>query len=578
MRRLWPELMLLGVAAAFTLSFAGGSIWLDEAFSVQVAESGWARSWELLRHDNGPPLYYLVLRGWIRAFGDGERVLRALSALLAVAAVAPAIALGRELSGGSRAGGMAAGLLLACSAQLALHGRAARMYALVMLLAALSTWLWARWLRGVERGGAGLRHRDEAAPAAPAEQASVAAAPAEQVSVAAAPAEQVSVAAAPAEQASAAAAPTPHLAGAPDRATLPDATRTLAAFALVTTLGAYAHYWFAFLTLAQLAGAAVVLRRRCVPLLAAAAAGWAPFAAWTPVFLAQLRNGSRAWIPSPGPWAPLEAFAGVLGRPATIALVALIAMLAWRRRPRRGDRDSGAGWDGAGADHGSAAPMTARSPLFAPALKAALALLAVALLVPFAISLWRPLFWPVRHAAVIVPAAAALLSASLARLLQARALAAVLSGVLALRAATHAAEAQLASLREPDSDRAAAAYLMASAAPGDAVIFVGLSGPAITYYLRGEPLDLHAYPAEMAQHPAWIDPSRLAPADLEAEAAALDRALRLRPVWLVWTQGDPVATGLRARLGARPLDRSATLRGLFHDRLERFLPHRIAAP
>ena len=501
MRRLWPELALLGVAAGFTLSFAGGSIWLDEAFSVQVAESGWARSWELLRHDNGPPLYYLVLRGWIRAFGDGERVLRALSALLAVAAVAPAIALGRELSGGSRAGGMAAGLLLACSAQLALHGRAARMYALVLLLAAISTWLWARWLSAVERGGAG------------------------------------------------------------------PGTRTLATLALVTGLGAYAHYWFAFLTLAQLAGAAVVLRRRCAPLLAAAAAGWAPFAAWTPVFLAQLRNGSRAWIPSPGPWAPLEAFAGVLGRPATIALVALIAMLAWRRRPRRGVRDSR-----------SAAPAAAQPSPFTPALKAALVLLAVALLVPFAISLWRPLFWPVRHAAVIVPAVAALLGASLARLLQARALAAVLSGVLALRAATHAAEAQLASLRDPDSDRAAAAYLMTKAAPGDAVIFVGLSGPAITYYLRGEPLDLHAYPAEMAQHPAWIDPSRLAPADLEAEAAALDRALRLRPVWLVWTQGDPVATGLRARLGARPLDRSATLRGLFHDRLERFLPHRIAAP
>src|SRR4051812_30297555 len=169
MRRPWPELALLGVAAAFALSFAGGSIWLDEAFTVQVAESPWARFWEMIRNENSPPLYYALLKGWIGMFGDGERALRALSALLAVAAVAPTIALGRELGGGSRASGLATGLLFACSAQLALHARAVRMYALVLLLSAVTTWLWARGLR---RGGApeaapaSGRRNDEAASAA----------------------------------------------------------------------------------------------------------------------------------------------------------------------------------------------------------------------------------------------------------------------------------------------------------------------------------------------------------------------------------------------------------------------------
>jgi 4-amino-4-deoxy-L-arabinose transferase-like glycosyltransferase len=471
MRRPWPELALLGVAAAFALTFAGESIWLDEAFSVQVAESPWARFWELLRNDNGPPLYYALLKGWIEVFGDGERALRALSALMAVAAVVPAIGLGREVGGGSRASGLAAGLLFACSAQVALHARAARMYALVLLLAAMATWLWSRWL-----GGRGTK-------------------------------------------------------------------LTLSAFALTTALGAYTHYWFAFLTLAQLAGAGAILRRKALPLLVAALAGWAPFLAWAPTLSAQLQNGSRSWIPPVTPWAPFEALAGVLGRPSTFALTALIAVLAWRQRPRP-----------------------------EPAWNAAAILVATALLVPFALSLGHPIFWPVRHAAIAVPAVAALLGAPLAQLLQPRALALVLASLLALRGVTHAAEAQAAESREKTgSDRAAAAYLAAHAAPGDAVIFVGLSGPALRYYLRRAPIEPRAFPTEMDQHPAWIDPASLSPSSLEQEAAALDQSLHARPVWLVSVEGDPIADHLRARLVTRPRDASARLDGLFYDRIERFL-------
>lgn len=490
MRRLWPEALLVGVAAAFALTFAGGSVWLDEAFSVQVAESPWARFWELLRGDNGPPLYYALLKGWIGLFGDGERALRALSAVLGVAAVVPAIALGRELGGGSRASGLAAGLLFACSAQLALHARAARMYALVILLAAVTTWLWARWLRAVDRWRAASGASEEGATA----------------------------------------------------------TRSgalLLTFAIVTALGAYTHYWFAFLTLAQVGAAAVTLRRRSWPLLAAAVAGWLPFLAWAPIFTAQLQNGSRAWIPPVHPWAPLEAFAGVLGLPATLALALLLSVLAWRQRPRLD-----ASWT------------------------AACVLLAIALLVPSALSLRHPIFFPIRHAAIAVPTITALLGALLARLLQPRALAAILAAVAALRAATHTAEGRAAVAHEPVSDRGVAAYLASHAAPGDAVICVGLSGPALRYYLRHSGLDPIAFPNEMAAHPAWIDPAAFSPAALESEAATTDQELRDRPVWLVSVEGDPVAAPLRARLATRPHDQVASPAGNFYDRLERFLPHR----
>jgi hypothetical protein len=317
-------------------------------------------------------------------------------------------------------------------------------------------------------------------------------------------------------------------------------------FALATALGAYTHYWFAFLTLAQLMAAVTVLRRRAWPLLAAGVAGWAPFLAWTPSFTAQLQNGSRAWLPPLRPWAPLEAIADVLGLPATIALVSLSALLAWRQRPR-----------------------------LDPSWRAALVLLAVALLVPFALSLRTPIFFPIRHAAIAVPTITALLGALLARLLQPRPLAAILAAVLALRAATHTAEGRSAIAREPDSDRGAAAYLTSHATPAaDVVICVGLSGPALRYYLRHSQLEVIPFPIEMTKHPAWIDPSAFSPTALDTEAAALDDWLRARPIWLVSVEGDPIADHLRERLSTRPRDQRASLSGNFYDHLERFLPRR----
>src|SRR5690242_9145496 len=54
-------------------------LWLDEAFSFRdVTVAGWLGA---LRFKDVPPLYPLLLHGWIRLAGDSESALRLLSAL-----------------------------------------------------------------------------------------------------------------------------------------------------------------------------------------------------------------------------------------------------------------------------------------------------------------------------------------------------------------------------------------------------------------------------------------------------------------------------------------------------------------
>ncbi|MCB0091723.1 MAG: hypothetical protein KDE54_27725, partial [Caldilineaceae bacterium] len=54
------------------------TIWLDEAFSIWVAQHSVPEivQW-LVRIDQHPPLYYMLLHYWIDAFGDLQGAVRA---------------------------------------------------------------------------------------------------------------------------------------------------------------------------------------------------------------------------------------------------------------------------------------------------------------------------------------------------------------------------------------------------------------------------------------------------------------------------------------------------------------------
>jgi mannosyltransferase len=132
------------VAAALLVLTAGSVVlrtraldagyWIDEAIAVGIASHDPADIPGLLRQDGSPPLYYLLLHGWMALVGDGEAATRALSLLFAAAAVPAAW----WAAGGRRAGAAAAALVAVCPF-LAYYAQEARMYTLVAVLSLVAT-------------------------------------------------------------------------------------------------------------------------------------------------------------------------------------------------------------------------------------------------------------------------------------------------------------------------------------------------------------------------------------------------------------------------------------------------------
>ena len=140
----------LVVLAGIVLRFVTRSdLWLDEALTVNISKLPLSDLHEALRQDGAPPLFYLLLHGWISVFGSSDLAVRSLSGVLSVATL-PAIwfagrRLGRPGAPGPIAADppgarLAAGLavIVVASTPFAIrYGTEARMYALVMLLVTL---------------------------------------------------------------------------------------------------------------------------------------------------------------------------------------------------------------------------------------------------------------------------------------------------------------------------------------------------------------------------------------------------------------------------------------------------------
>jgi mannosyltransferase len=132
-----PSLVVAGIAVAIVagvvLRFVTRSdLWLDEALSVNIAKLPLDQLREALRHDGAPPLYYLLLHGWIQVFGSGDVAVRALSGVFSVATLPIAWWCGRRL-GGRRLGWVAV-LVFASSPYAIRYATESRMYSLQMFL------------------------------------------------------------------------------------------------------------------------------------------------------------------------------------------------------------------------------------------------------------------------------------------------------------------------------------------------------------------------------------------------------------------------------------------------------------
>jgi hypothetical protein len=149
-RLLFRAALVAVVAGAVVLRFsARQALWLDEAQSVAIASlplgGDGTTLFDGLRADGSPPLYYLLLHGWIELFGAGTSSVRSLSALLNLAAAGPLYLLARRVVG-PRAAAVAAVLYL--TSPFALYfATETRMYSLVVLLTALGGLAMERVLR-----------------------------------------------------------------------------------------------------------------------------------------------------------------------------------------------------------------------------------------------------------------------------------------------------------------------------------------------------------------------------------------------------------------------------------------------
>lgn len=115
------------------------SIWLDEALSIDFVTREYTTLgllFELPLQDPHPPLYYLLLDGWVFVFGTSAVAVRLLSALFGIASVVLIYLLGKKVF--DETAGITAALLLAFSRFHIYYAQEARMYTLLAALTLVS--------------------------------------------------------------------------------------------------------------------------------------------------------------------------------------------------------------------------------------------------------------------------------------------------------------------------------------------------------------------------------------------------------------------------------------------------------
>ncbi|MFA9563622.1 MAG: glycosyltransferase family 39 protein [Acidimicrobiales bacterium] len=136
----WPAVTVLGGAALVGLVlrfYPDTPLWLDEALSVNIARLPVGEIPAALRLDGHPPLYYVLLHGWMSVFGESDAAVRAMPALFSVLTVPLLWWVLRPR--GARVAWVAAGLLAASPFAIR-YATEARMYSLVMLLVVAGWW------------------------------------------------------------------------------------------------------------------------------------------------------------------------------------------------------------------------------------------------------------------------------------------------------------------------------------------------------------------------------------------------------------------------------------------------------
>lgn len=144
----WVPILALAMALRF-YHLTSAAIWGDEGSSLLLSEYALADLWFHAAHDVHPPLYFLLLRGWIEVFGDSIGSIRSLSAIPGVAVVGLGIWLTRQLS--TRRAAVLAGILLVLMPTAVRYSQEVRMYSLLGVWLLGATLALVYWVRQPER-------------------------------------------------------------------------------------------------------------------------------------------------------------------------------------------------------------------------------------------------------------------------------------------------------------------------------------------------------------------------------------------------------------------------------------------
>jgi len=118
------------------------SLWYDEGVTARVAQMPLPQMLRWTANDIQPPLYYLLMGGWLRLFGPWAGniawLMRFLSASFGVLLIPLMALLGKRLW--DRCAGLFGALIVAISPLMVYYSQEARMYAMLIFLITLSAW------------------------------------------------------------------------------------------------------------------------------------------------------------------------------------------------------------------------------------------------------------------------------------------------------------------------------------------------------------------------------------------------------------------------------------------------------
>ncbi len=137
----WPVIacaviILIGAGLRF-VQLGHASLWFDEGYTAWVASLTPREILRVVRFDTAPPLYYLMLRGWVDAFGRSETAMRSLSAVCSTGALLAFYPIAVSILKEGRAVVLAVALFAVSEMQVA-YAHEARFYALITLLSAIN--------------------------------------------------------------------------------------------------------------------------------------------------------------------------------------------------------------------------------------------------------------------------------------------------------------------------------------------------------------------------------------------------------------------------------------------------------